>query len=87
MGAPYISTLADDRPRRNDHDAHGSTHAPMHVPLHGPAHGSGSKDILGGAMGKFAVKSTSDKMRIGGDENRKPKDDWRRGMHVFVAEC
>jgi hypothetical protein len=69
---------ADIRPRRNDHDGHGSTHGP----LHGPAHGSGSKDISGGVMGKFAVKSTSDKMRMGGDENRKPKDEWRRGTCI-----
>lgn len=31
-------------------------------------------------MGKFAAKSTPDKMRMGGDENRKPKEEWRRGM-------
>jgi hypothetical protein len=79
MGAINAPARADDRTRRNDHDGHGSTHGPAHGPLHGPAHGSGSKDISGGAMGKFAVKSTPDKMRSGGDENRKPKDEWRRG--------
>jgi len=72
-----LIAFADDRPRRNDHDGHGPTHG--HGPLHGPTHGAGSKDISGGPMGKFAVKSTPDKMRMGGDENRKPKEEWRRG--------
>jgi hypothetical protein len=33
-------------------------------------------------MGKFGIKSTPDRMKLGGDENRKPKDDWRRGMYI-----
>jgi hypothetical protein len=75
------STCANNSPRRNDHENHGSTTG--HGSLHGPTHHtSGStKDISGGPMGKFAMKSTADKMKLGGDENRRPKDDWRRGTY------
>jgi hypothetical protein len=42
-------------------------------------HDSSSKEQVGGAMGKFAVRQTGEKMRLGGDEHGKPKDEWRRG--------
>lgn len=74
--AGYLSTGADSRPRRNDHDGHGTTHGPLHS-----SQGS-TKDNSAGIMGKFGIKSTPDRMKLGGDENRKPKDDWRRGMYV-----
>jgi hypothetical protein len=65
-------TELKSRPRRNEHEGHVSS--------------GSAKEVSGGPMGKFNIKSALDRNEPGHDENRRPKEDWRKGSLAVCKE-